>query len=135
METQWKDTGRTVGVHFKYSGSAAEVLVLKGDKPPVVVVPSLISQATAKSFLPPTDCSIWKGNQEGTWNAHVKPLPRFRTVWKNHSEQGALVVILQRVWETWAFLHGEDWPDCCPHAERFKAEPRDVRASMLPDAP
>lgn len=55
-----------------------------------VSVPSVISQAQAREFIPP-GCSIWVGNTRGTWNGHCPPRARMSARWSDRD-------IIRRLW-------------------------------------
>ena len=95
----------------------------KADHAPAVpAMPSTISQAAAKLFLPPEGTSIWRGVARCEWCAHVPPSPRVCAKWADYGEHGALIHILILVWKEWAFLNGVTYPACCPHADLFSKE-------------
>eukprot|EP00969_Alexandrium_andersonii_P203749 9002740-Alexandrium_andersonii.AAC.1 len=74
-------------------------------------LPSTIPQAEAKRYLPP-DAHIWRGLVRGEWAGHLRPYPRCSARWADHSEDGALKVVLRMLWRQHFELNGLSEADC-----------------------
>lgn len=79
--------------------------------PKYPAMPSTISQATAKQYLPP-GCSIWRGVSRCNWNGHCPGYPRCSAMWAQYGEEGALVQVLQKLWDMWLEQQGLDRSRC-----------------------
>jgi len=84
-------------------------------------IPSTIPQPEAKKFLPP-NAFIWRALQRGEWAGHLKPYPRCSARWSDHTEQGALRVVLRKLWRQHFELSGLAEADC-PIEGLFCEEP------------
>jgi hypothetical protein len=66
---------------------------------------TLISQGSAKELLPP-DTSIWRGLTRQEWCGHCPPRKRIQSSWAEHTEGGAMLDVIKRLWLQWLELVG-----------------------------
>ena len=94
------------------------------------VVPSTIPQVEARTFAP-EGASVWRGVVRSEWCGHCPPHRRIAASWLTYGEQGALRVVLQRLWDQSLGLRGVD-RSACPYDglwdDAADAEPRDAAA-------
>jgi hypothetical protein len=85
--------------------------------PMLAVPPATIDHITAKLFLPPTRCSIWRGLARGEWCGHCTPRKRIAAKWDRYGENGSMMKVLQTLWMQWAEIEGLVFPACCQHEQ------------------
>jgi hypothetical protein len=76
-----------------------------------VKMPTEIEQHEAKLWLPP-HASIWRGRIKGYWFGHLPPFSRISAAWKEHSEGGAMRLIIRRLWDQHLMVTGASREDC-----------------------
>ena len=74
-------------------------------------MPTELEQQEAKRWLPP-HASIWRGRIKGYWFGHLPPFPRISAAWKEHSEVGAMRLIIRRLWDQHLMVTGASREDC-----------------------
>ncbi|CAK0866508.1 unnamed protein product, partial [Prorocentrum cordatum] len=72
-----------------------------------------LPQAQAKLLLPP-GATVWRGNQVGSWQVHVKPHPRHSERWAKHGNNSynAMLAAVRFAWSQWLGDHMLDSKDC-----------------------
>lgn len=86
--------------------------------PPAPHMPSTISQATAKEFVP-FGASIWRGVTRMEWCGHMPPYSRIHDKWEELGEKGAMLSVLKRLWTQHCEFRGLEYDLTCPHIALF----------------
>ena len=76
-----------------------------------------IAQDEVNKFIPPYT-SIGRGLVRCEWCGHCPPRQRISAAWAEHTEHGAMTVIVRQLWTQWLQLHGLEDKDC-PVADLF----------------
>ena len=85
-------------------------------------MPSTISQATAKQFLP-DGASVWRGVSRCEWCGHCPPHKRIHAKWSQYGEEGAMLNVLKRLRLQHCESRGLQFGDACPFKDSLKDAP------------
>ena len=93
---------RKTVLNVKNKVSPLYALKLPRVLPKLAVGENDVSQAVAKTLLPPTH-TVWRANYRGQWAFHPRPHRRFQEAWVEHGGDSykALVAGVRRCWKTW----------------------------------
>lgn len=75
-------------------------------------LPSTIPQSQAKKWVP-EGTHIWRGLTRSEWCGHCEPYKRIQASWHLHGEEGAMRIIIRRLWEQNLEADGLG-PEACP---------------------
>ena len=100
----------------------------KRGKTSAPALPSVISQATAKQFLPGDGrCTIWKGHARLDWNGHCPPFRRVHAANSLYGEEGAMLRVISMLWRQWCKKQACEFSaSSCPFYDKLNDHATDV---------
>lgn len=89
-----------------------------------------LQQAQIKHLVPP-NCSIWRANQQGSWQGHCEPFKRVSASWHLWGHRFSAVRVLRLLWEQHLTLTGGSIPEDCPIEGLFSVQPAEAEAGAV----
>lgn len=97
--------------------AAARVAAACGRRFPKNMPVGTIPHSDAK-LLAPVGPYVWRNNTSGAWCGRYPPYPELSRAWMKHTERGALLAVLRRLW-LWHLTRLGLSKESCPIADLF----------------
>lgn len=115
----------------KGKSKAAAKPKAKSEPRPVLRLPEGDLQQVQLRPLCPQGGYIWRGNSQGSWQAHFAPYSRFAASWHLYGHRFAAILALRYLWTCFLEYHGKRCPEDCPVQGLFEVSADETAAGSV----